>query len=60
MGVSLDGVFFTAQAAAKAFKTQKADGRLQQGRIIFTASVSSLISIIHRNKRHIMHQRQVL
>lgn len=43
MSVNLDGVFFTAQSAANAFKTQNADGRLKQGRLIFTASVSSLI-----------------
>ena len=43
MAVNLDGAFFTAQAAAQAFKKQKASGILQQGRIVFTASVSSLI-----------------
>lgn len=43
MDVNLEGAFFTAQAAALAFKKQKADGILNQGRIVFTASVSSLI-----------------
>lgn len=42
MDVNLDGAFFTAQAAAKVFKAQKAQGILDQGRIVFTASVSSL------------------
>lgn len=42
MSVNLDGAFFTAQAAAQAFKKQQAAGILQQGRIVFTASVSSL------------------
>lgn len=41
MGVNLDGAFFTAQAAAIAFKKQKAQGTIDQGRLIFTASVSS-------------------
>lgn len=44
MGVNLDGAFFTAQAAANAFRKQKAEGSgFQQGRIIFTASVSSQV-----------------
>lgn len=43
MAVNLDGAFFTAQAAANAFKRQKEEGTLDQGRLIFTASVSSLI-----------------
>ncbi|CUM68089.1 uncharacterized protein PRCAT00005806001 [Priceomyces carsonii] len=43
MAVNLDGAFFTAQAAAKVFKAQKTNGKLEQGRIIFTASVSSLV-----------------
>lgn len=43
MSVNLDGAFFTAQAAANCFKKQRKDGKLDQGRIIFTASVSSLI-----------------
>lgn len=43
MGVNLDGAFFTAQASAKVFKKQKTIGKLKQGRIVFTASVSSLI-----------------
>lgn len=43
MAVNLDGAFFTAQAAANSFKKQKEQGKLDQGRIIFTASVSSLI-----------------
>lgn len=43
MSVNLDGAFFTAQAAANSFKKQKAEGKLDQGRIVFTASVSSLI-----------------
>ncbi|EGV65452.1 NAD(P)-dependent, short-chain alcohol dehydrogenase [Yamadazyma tenuis] len=41
MGVNLDGAYFTAQAAANAFKKQKEQGILEQGRIVFTASVSS-------------------
>lgn len=43
MNVNLDGAFFTAQAAANVFKKQKASGTLKQGRIVFTASVSSQI-----------------
>jgi sorbose reductase len=43
MTVNLDGAFFTAQAAANVFKKQKAAGSLKQGRIVFTASVSSQI-----------------
>lgn len=43
MTVNLDGAFFTAQAAANCFKKQKAEGKLDQGRIVFTTSVSSLI-----------------
>lgn len=43
MNVNLDGAFFTAQAAANTFKKLKAKGKLNQGRIIFTTSVSSLI-----------------
>lgn len=43
MTVNLDGAFFTAQAAANSFKKQKAEGKLDQGRIVFTASVSSQI-----------------
>lgn len=43
MKVNLDGAFFTAQAAANVFKKQKAAGKLKQGRIVFTASVSSQI-----------------
>lgn len=43
MDVNLDGAYYTAQAAANVFKAQKAAGTLLQGRIVFTASVSSLI-----------------
>lgn len=41
MGVNLDGAFFTAQAAAQAFQNQQHLPDFRQGRIIFTASVSS-------------------
>ncbi|KAL4929749.1 SDR family oxidoreductase [Aspergillus undulatus] len=37
MDVNLDGAFYTAQAAAKAFKEQK----MTKGNIVFTASVSA-------------------
>ncbi|KAG7806803.1 hypothetical protein KL921_004597 [Ogataea angusta] len=43
MSVNLDGAYYTAQAAAKVFKEQKAAGTLDQGRIVFTASISSMI-----------------
>lgn len=43
IAVNLDGAFYTAQAAANIFKKEKECGIIQQGRIIFTASVSSLI-----------------
>lgn len=43
MDVNLDGAFFTAQAAANAFKKQKEQGLIKYGNIVFTASVSSLI-----------------
>lgn len=42
--VNLDGAFFTAQAAANVFKLQKKENpSFDQGRIVFTASVSSSI-----------------
>lgn len=42
--VNLDGAFFTAQAAAKIFQLQKEHNpSFDQGRIVFTASVSSSI-----------------
>ncbi|CUM48164.1 uncharacterized protein AC631_03574 [Debaryomyces fabryi] len=50
MAVNLDGAFFTAQAAANSFKKQKKEGKLDQGRIIFTASVSSLVVNIPQNQ----------
>lgn len=50
MAVNLDGAFFTAQAAANSFKRQKKEGKLDQGRIIFTASVSSLVVNIPQNQ----------
>ena len=43
MNVNLDGAFYTAQAAANAFKALKEQGKINQGRIVFTASVSSLV-----------------
>ena len=43
LGVNLDGAFFTAQAAAKVFKWLVHENVIEQGKIIFTASVSSLI-----------------
>lgn len=43
MAVNLDGAYYTAQAAANAFKKQKEQGKLIQGKIVFTASVSSAI-----------------
>lgn len=43
ISVNLDGAFFTAQAAANAFKKQKENGQFKQGRIVFTASISSSI-----------------
>lgn len=43
MDVNLDGAFFTSQAAANIFKKQKQEGTIEQGRIVFTASVSSLV-----------------
>lgn len=43
MDVNLDGAFFTAQAAARAFQKQVSQGTLDQGRIVFTASISSQI-----------------
>jgi sorbose reductase len=41
LGVNLDGVFFTAQAAANDFKIQVAAKKSKQGNIICKASVSS-------------------
>ncbi|KAH3670878.1 hypothetical protein OGAPHI_000589 [Ogataea philodendri] len=43
MAVNLDGAYFTAQAAANSFKKQVAAGILDQGRIVFTASVSASV-----------------
>lgn len=43
LDVNLDGAFFTAQAAAKVFKRLVHENGIRQGKIIFTASVSSLI-----------------
>ncbi|KAF3985372.1 hypothetical protein FT663_01869 [Candidozyma haemuli var. vulneris] len=44
LSVNLDGAFFTAQAAANAFKKQKENSEsFNQGRIVFTASISSSI-----------------
>lgn len=43
MRTNLDGAFYTAQAASRVFKAQKEQGTLDQGRIVFTASVSSFI-----------------
>lgn len=43
LGVNLDGAFFTAQAAANVFKRLVKEKKIRQGKIIFTASVSSII-----------------
>lgn len=43
MSVNLDGAFYTAQAAAQAFKAQKQKQDFEQGRLIFTALISSQI-----------------
>lgn len=43
MSVNLDGAFYTAQAAAQAFKAQKQRPEFEQGRLIFTALISSQI-----------------
>lgn len=43
MGVNLDGAYFTAQAAAHIFKRQQEEKHFKQGRLIFTASISSQI-----------------
>ncbi|KAA8899665.1 hypothetical protein TRICI_006322 [Trichomonascus ciferrii] len=40
MQVNLDGAFFCAQAAHHVFKKQQKSGKLRQGSIIFTASIS--------------------
>jgi sorbose reductase len=40
MQVNLDGAFFCAQAAHRVFRKQQAAGKLRQGSIIFTASIS--------------------
>lgn len=43
MSVNLDGAFYTAQAAGNAFKKQLGGPNFKQGRLIFTASVSSSV-----------------
>ncbi|KAK9454007.1 oxidoreductase [Dipodascopsis uninucleata] len=43
MSVNLDGAFFTAQAAANAFKKLKEQGKINQGKIIFTVSASTAV-----------------
>lgn len=43
MQVNLDGAFFCAQAAHRVFKKQQEDGKLRQGSIIFTASISGRV-----------------
>lgn len=40
MQVNLDGAFYCAQAAFNVFKAQQEAGKLRQGSIIFTASIS--------------------
>lgn len=43
LGVNLDGAFFTAQAAANAFKRQQQGDPRFQGRVVFTALVLSQV-----------------
>lgn len=44
MNVNLDGAFFTAQAAANAFRKQRGKSdSFKQGRIVFMASISSIV-----------------
>jgi sorbose reductase len=43
LGVNFDGAFFTVQAAAKVFKRLVHQNVIRRGKIIFTASVSSLV-----------------
>ncbi|KAA8915943.1 hypothetical protein TRICI_001957 [Trichomonascus ciferrii] len=41
--VNLDGAFFCAQAAHRVFKQQQDAGKLRQGSIVITASISAII-----------------